>query len=355
MSSTLTAAVVGGGYGGHLSLAALQKSDKYQILGVADLRPDVRAAIEKEYPGVRTFASHEEMFANCPVDVVCVSTYPPSHEEVAMAAMSMPSLKGILVEKPLGDTAAAGRRILDAIGDRDLPVVVPHGLRTLATPIDIVRQIAGGAIGELKLIEVQCDKWDLLNAGIHWIEFCMAATHEAPIRSVLAACDTSTRTYRDGMQVETVAVTYIENEDGVRMVIQTGDYINVNAGGKDTLFRLLGTRGFIEFWGWQPSYFILNAEHSKGEIITPEELSVTGHQAHLETLAGQVAEGKADYRLPGASQTALEICEAAFVSHKHRCQVDFPFATFTPPDLSDWEPGKPYSGNRGGRDGRTLS
>jgi len=274
---------------------------------------------------------------------------------VVLAALSMPSLKGILVEKPLGSTAAAGRHILDAISARGLPMVVPHGLRSLATPLDIVRRIEEGAIGELRLIEVQCDKWDLLNAGIHWLEFCMAATGEAPIRSVLAACDTSSRTYRDGMQVETAAVTYVENENGVRMIVQTGDYIRVNTPGKGTLFRLFGTRGFIEFWGWEPSYFILNPEHPGGKLITPVELPVTGHQCHLESLACQVAEGKADYRLAGASQTALEICEAAFVSHKYRCQVNFPFADFSPPPASQWEPGKPYSGHGGGRDGRTLA
>jgi predicted dehydrogenase len=157
------------------------------------------------------------------------------------------------------------------------------------------------------------------------------------------------------MQVETAAVTYVENENGVRMVIQTGDYIRVNTPGKGTLFRLLGTRGFIEFWGWEPSYFILSAEHPNGETVTPAESLVTGHQCHLELLARQIAEGKADYRLAGASQMALEICEAAFLSHKYRCQVNFPLADFTPPPASDWELGRPYPGHGGGRDGRALA
>jgi hypothetical protein len=37
----------------------------------------------------------------CASDVVCVSTFPPSHEEVALAALDL-RLKGMLVEKPLG-------------------------------------------------------------------------------------------------------------------------------------------------------------------------------------------------------------------------------------------------------------
>ncbi len=258
------------------------------------------------------------------------------------------------MEKPLADTADGGRRILTAIEKRGVPTVVPHNLRTLATPLEIVRRVKAGEIGELRLIEVQCDKWDLLNAGIHWLDFCLAASGEAPIRYVMTAGDTSTRTYRDGMQVETEAVTFVENENGTRFVVQTGDFVNVNVPGKGTLFRLVGSEGFIEFFGWWPGYRILNPEFPRGEFITPEEEGTTRHQRHLENLAAQMDAGTADYRLPRASQTALEICEAAFLSMKHGCKVPFPFEGFTPPPRTDWSPGQPYSGTGGGRNGREL-
>jgi predicted dehydrogenase len=178
--------------------------------------------------------------------------------------------------------------------------------------------------------------------------FLPGCDDEAPIISVLAACDTSTRTFRDGLQVETVAITHVENEKGVRMILQTGDFIRVNTPGKSTLLRLVGTRGIIEFWGWENAYFLLNLEYPAGQTIVPEEFPVFGHRRHLENLATQIEGETADYRLPESSQIALEICEAAFLSHKHRCQVRFPLASFVPPGASDWEPGKPYSGVGGG-------
>lgn len=351
---SLTASVVGCGMGGRLSLEALSASPLFRLVAAADLRPEIHQSLERDFPGIRTFVSHEEMFAYCPTDVVCVSTYAPSHESIALDALELPSLRGILVEKPLADTAAAGRRIVDGIKSRNLPMVVPHGLRARATSLEVIARVLRGEIGELRLIEVQCEKWDLLNAGIHWLDFCLAATGEASITSVLAACDTSTRTYRDGMQVETVAVTYVENVNGVRMILQNGDFIRVNTPGKKTVFRLAGTRGMIEFWAWERGYFILNTEYPAGQIIVPEELSVFGHRRHLEDLATQIQWGTPDYRLPQSSLTALEICEAAFLSSEHRCQVRFPLASFVPPPPSNWEPGKPYSGSGGGRDGRQL-
>jgi predicted dehydrogenase len=353
-SLPFSASVIGAGVGGRLSLTALSSSPCFNLVAAADIRPEARHSLQRDFPDLTIFASHEEMLAQCPTDVICVSTYAPSHEPIVLDALELSSLQGLLVEKPLGDSAAAGRRILDAIRTRGLPVVVPHGLRARATPLEIVARVLRGEIGELRSIEVQCDKWDLLNAGIHWLDFCLAATNQAPIASVLANCDISSRTFRDGMQVETVAVTYVENEAGVRMILQTGDFIQVNTPGKSVLLRLVGTLGIIEFWAWENAYFLLNAEYPNGRTIIPEELTVLGHRYHLETLASQIQSRTPDYRLPESSLTALEICEAAFLSSKHRCQVRFPLASFAPPNVTDWEPGKPYPGVGGGRDGRKL-
>ena len=52
-------------------------------------------------------------------------------------------------------------------------MVVPHGLRTRATSLEVIERVLRGEIGELRSIEIQCEKWDLLNAGIHWLDFCL--------------------------------------------------------------------------------------------------------------------------------------------------------------------------------------
>lgn len=87
MPERYSAAVVGGGAGGKLSLEGLAASERFDVKAVADLRADIRSEIEERYPGIRTFPFHTEMFAECPVDVVCVSTYAPSHHEVALDAL----------------------------------------------------------------------------------------------------------------------------------------------------------------------------------------------------------------------------------------------------------------------------
>lgn len=349
----MSASVVGGGVGGRLSLKALAASDRYQLVAATDLRPEVLVGLEHDFPGLRTFTNHQDMFAACPTDVVCVSTYAPSHDQITLDALELP-LAGILVEKPLGHTAASGRRIVAAVRQHGVPMAVPHGLLARRTPLEIVDRVRGGEIGELTLIEIQCTGWDIINAGIHWLNFTVTLLRDDPIASVLALCDTSTRTYRDGMQVETVAVTSVQTRSGVRIVMHTGDHVHISRPEKATLFRLVGTAGQIEFWGWENGYGLQNASHPAGVTIVPDEFPVIAHRRHLEHLADMIVSGVHDYSIPEGSLLALEVCEAAYLSSRHHCQVTFPLDRFSPPEPTDWDPGEPYAGIGGGRDGRML-
>ncbi len=353
MGKVLSASVVGGGSGGKLSMSALAKSDRFELVAAADIKAEVCQALGEQFPGLRTFPCHTEMFAQCPTDVVCVSTWAPSHEQIALDALKL-ELKGVLVEKPLGHTAESGRRLLRAIQARGLPLAVPHGLLAKKTPLEIIQRVRAGEIGELKLVEIQCARWDIINAGIHWLHFFVNLVGDDAMEWVMAICEASTRTYRDGMQVETTAVTFVETRKSVRAVMLTGDEIRINRQGKHTLFRIVGTDGLIEFWGWENGYRIVNSAFPAGELIVPEEFAVTGHQRHLENLADMVQTGRADYRMAQTSLAALELCEGAYISSRHRCKVTLPLERFQVPREADWDPGRPYGGSGGGRDGREL-
>ncbi len=353
MPRTYTAAVIGAGMGGKASMRALEASDRLDLVAITDMRDSARAEVGDLYPNVQTFAHHRDMFSACPTDIVCVSTWPPSHLEATRSALDLP-LKGILVEKPLADNTRDGREILDLIQARNLPMATPHGLLVANHASEILNHVHAGRIGDLKLIEIQNTRWDILNAGIHWLNFVVVLTRNAPVDYVLAACDTTTRTYRDSMQVETRAVTYIQFQNGLRVVMNTGDEITLSHKNKIILFRLIGTKGTLDFYGWESCYRLLNADFPEGECIQVDPGPKPAHQRHLERLADQIDKNEPDYTIPESSLSALELCEAAYLSHRHRCAVAFPLATFTPPEPTDWNPGRPYSGSGGGRDGRKL-
>ena len=354
MSHQYTAAVIGAGVGGGISMAALSASPRFDLVAVADIQAEARTAVQEMYPGVRTFPDHAELFAACPTDIVCVSTWPPSHLEVTQAALQLP-LQGILVEKPLADTHASGRRILELIRARNLPMAVPHGLLVADHSTQVLKRVHAGEIGQLKLVEIQCSGWDIINAGIHWLDFFVELTGHEPVEYVLAACDASTRTFRDSMQVETLAVTYAQTTSGTRVVMNTGDYVTFSEPVVNTLFRLVGTLGTIDFYGWEPRYRILNAEYPQGRLFEFVPGPTVLHQHHLENLAAQMDRAQPDYTIAEGSLAALELCEAAYVSCRNGgVPVTLPLDAYTSPPPVDWQPGLPYTGQGGGRNGRRL-
>ncbi|MEM7112604.1 MAG: Gfo/Idh/MocA family oxidoreductase [Chloroflexota bacterium] len=351
--TTYTVSVVGAGWGGHLSMAGAAASDRFKLVAVADLDDAAQERAKATYPDIQIFGTHDEMFAQCPTDVVCIATWPPSHLPITRDALKLP-LKGILVEKPLCDLYASGAEVLRLVREKQIPLAVPHGLMVAPHALTVIERVHAGEIGELKLVEIQNDGWDIINAGIHWLNFFVMVTKHEPIDHVLAAIDATTRTYRDGMQVETTAVTSAQTKSGVRVVMTTGDYVTVNAQGKDTLFRLIGTKGMIEFYGWESSYCIVNQAHPDGTLIAVDPGEATRHQLHLEKLATHMDNGTVDYADGESSLMALEMCEAAYLSGRFSCVVRFPLETFVPPTAVNWQPGYLYSGQGGGRNGRSL-
>ncbi|HZM54853.1 MAG TPA: hypothetical protein VFC03_07490 [Acidimicrobiales bacterium] len=91
-----------------------------------------------------------------------------------------------------------------------------------------------------------------------------------------------------------------------------------------------------------------------------DPLPVSGHQFHLEHPADLVESNTVDDVIPLTSLHALEIVEAAYLSNRTRSQIGLPLtadlvdATAPAPSPTDWDPGRPYSGVGGGRNGRAL-
>jgi predicted dehydrogenase len=353
-ASPLTATVVGAGAGGTLSIDALLASDRFELVGVADMSEAARDRVREKTGGaVPTFATYEEMLAQAPSDVVCVSTYAPTHLPITRAAVETGRVKGMLVEKPLGDTTIAGREILALLRDHDLPVVVPHGLMAQSAALEIVRRVREGVIGDLAVVEMECTNWDIINAGIHWLQFFVALVEPEPVTYVLTAADASTRTFRDGMQVETEAITMARTAGNVRVLLNTGDHVGMSRDDTVCLMRIVGSRGYIEFGAYEGHYVLVGPGNDRTRVDV-EQFAVSGHQRHLEHLADQIEAGTRDDVIPDTSLQALEIVEAAYQSARTGKAVTLPIDGRQPDDKGDWDPGMPYSGQGGGRNGREL-
>jgi predicted dehydrogenase len=361
----LRAAVVGAGTGGMLSIQALQSSERYDLVGVADVSGAARSRAAELGVTAEMFADAGSMLETVEPEVVCISTFAPSHAELVGQALDA-GVRGVLLEKPVALDWASGRATLDRLRERQVPVVVPHGLLVRPASKEVLRHISEGVLGDLELIEIECRGWDLMNAGVHWVDFALAALGDDHVQKVLAACDVSTRTFRDGIEVETEAITYAVTGTGVRLVMQTGDDVRPAREGKELVYRFYGSLGSIEFWGWEDRYWLrVDQGRTLPAVTNTSPLTSTAHHVYLEMLAEMVEKREPQYELAELSLRALEICDAAYVSHRYRCAVGLPLSMFMPPpgpalqlapDRApgpEWGPGTPYRG-RGGRNGRLL-
>ena len=356
----LSALVVGAGSGGTGSIRTLAASPRYVLRGVADIAPAARRRVAAAHPDVALFTDHCAALQTLRPDVVCVSTWPPSHVAVARDAFAAGSLRGLLLEKPIADTWRAGRRLVDELRRRNLPCVVPHGLVVSSQGRAVIEQVRGGAIGALRVVWIECRGWDLLNAGIHWLHFALQLL-PGPFVEVQCACDSSTRTWRDGMQVETVASVMVTAADGARIALHTGDEVPMSGSAGGTLIRLVGSDGLIELPGWEPRYRIVSARPGAGGEQAREVQVTAGppsHAVYLDRLADHIAAGTPRWEQVERSLAALELCDAAYTSARERRAVRLGegngLGTPTAAAPGDWDPGRPYSGRGGGRDGRRL-
>lgn len=357
VNEPLRALVVGAGSGGRLSIGAVVADAGYELAGIADRSAEASAAATADLaPGSPTFTDVGQALDHQRPDVVCVSTWAPSHREITEQALAA-GVRGLVLEKPIAGTVTDARAVLDTLVDQRVPVVVPHGLMSMPAPLHLLDEVGSGAIGRLRSVQIDCTGWDLINAGIHWLQFAVACLGDDRVTTVECSTDVSTRTYRDGFMVETVAVTSAQTAAGVRLEVRTGDDIDV-ASPTGTRIALAGDGGSVVYQPWEQEFRI---DTGTGETVVthPPGDVPTGHRLYLRRLHEQIAAGATDYAIPRQSLLALEIVRAAYLAARQGAAVTLPLergdVMATPAsDDGAWLPGEVHDPGRGGRNGRSL-
>ncbi len=315
----LTAAVIGCGHGGYLSIDAIQNSGEFELIAATEISPVARTKVKLAVPGAALFREFRDMLDHCDPDVVCVATPTPSHFEISCEILTRTNtLSGLLIEKPVAATTQDAAALAESVRRRQLPTVVPHGLLVLPTTQQIRTRVESGEIGKLVSIEVQ-NSVDLLNGGIHWVVYIISLLHNDPVELVNATFSTDQQLVNDGIHVENLGKTSLRSESGVDVVLYSGtDYKPMNsripiAEQKGALFRLVGSMGTIEFAAWSNLYWIGSTDNKSGHtvrVLSVEERSY--HQLFLEQLAQQIHKRSTDYQSLEYSLAALRLIEQAY-------------------------------------------
>jgi predicted dehydrogenase len=117
----IRAAVIGVGYLGRFHAQKYATTEGYDLRAVVDTRPEAREAVGREL-NCRALASHEPLLGE--VDAVSIATITPAH--FAIAADFLRHGAHVLVEKPITETVAQARELIDLAAANKRVLQVGH-------------------------------------------------------------------------------------------------------------------------------------------------------------------------------------------------------------------------------------
>ncbi|MFN8625125.1 MAG: Gfo/Idh/MocA family oxidoreductase [Candidatus Binatia bacterium] len=189
---------------GHLPV--WRERGDFRIVAVADAAPDRRALAERLIPGIRTYASHDDLLRNERLDFVDVATPPAGHAPAIVAAAR--AGVHVLCEKPLTTSMDEYRTVRSAVGKAGIVLHTVHNWKYSEAFLTVRQLLAEGTVGRLHTIAFETarngcanstgDNWRvqpavagggiLVDHGWHTFYLLLALANEQParIRAALA-------------------------------------------------------------------------------------------------------------------------------------------------------------------------
>ena len=220
--------------------AGYDRLDDCELIACADI---VRANAERfaaEFGIESVYEDYEVMLREVRPDVVSVCVPPSIHAEIAVGCAESGVVEAIHCEKPMADTWADCKRMVEVCNDRGVQLTINHQRRFGAPFREAKSLLDGGAIGSLRRLEFADD--NLYDLGTHAFDLCNYYADQATVEWVLAGID-----YRDQ---NVWFGTHNENQGLAQWKYDTGGFGLASTGYGASFvgcyLRLVGSDGAIE-------------------------------------------------------------------------------------------------------------
>lgn len=155
----LGAAVIGAGYWGPNLIRNFRASADWELLAVCDLDVDRAESILGPRSGIQTTSVLADVLARDDVTAIAVATPAATHRAIVTEALR--AGKHVLVEKPLADSVAAGREMVDLASRQGLVLMADHTYCYTPVVQRIAELIDEGTLGEVLFVD-----WVRINLGL---------------------------------------------------------------------------------------------------------------------------------------------------------------------------------------------
>jgi predicted dehydrogenase len=187
--------VIGCGNMGASHARAYHALPEFELVGLVSQRLDDRTRLSAELGDVPHFDDFDAAMAATRPDVVSVNTYPDTHAEYARKSLEAGC--HVFVEKPLAETVAEARSIVDLAREKDRKVVIGYILRVHPAWqkfIEVARELGKPLVMRMNLNQQSRGKdWathrslmnsisPIVDCGVHYVDVMCQMTRSTPVR-----------------------------------------------------------------------------------------------------------------------------------------------------------------------------
>ena len=260
-----TAAVVGIGDISVLHLAAIQANPSIELVGVCDVDAG-RAETAGRTFGVPFYTDHSKLLRAASPQVVHITT--PHDQHVPVALDCLDAGVHVLTEKPIGQSVAAGLRLVERAGGSTRKVGVVFQNRYNPTAIAIHKLLASGMLGTISGARAAVwwfrpaayyaaapwrGRWDtagggvMINQALHTLDLLLWFLGAPTAAHGVAA----TLSLPGVIEVEDTATIVIDHDSGVRSTLfatnahHTNSDVELEVTGRDGSVRLVGGEAWL--------------------------------------------------------------------------------------------------------------
>jgi predicted dehydrogenase len=194
-NTPLRVLVAGCGNMGTSHARAYHQLEDFEIVGLVSRGEASRERLSKELGGYPTFGDYFAALEATKPDVVSINTYPETHAEYAMAALSAGA--HVFVEKPLANTVEECEAIVNAAKVNNRKLVIGYILRvhpawkkfievaqTLGKPLVMRMNLNQQSSGTTWETHKQLMKTmsPIVDCGVHYVDVMCQMTESRPVR-----------------------------------------------------------------------------------------------------------------------------------------------------------------------------
>ena len=139
--------VIGYGYWGPNLVRNFAETPGAKVAAVADFDTAKLALVQRRFPGCKTTTDHRELLRDPEIDAIVIAT--PVRTHYALALEALRAGKHVWVEKPMTETAAEAKHLVDEACKRDRILLVDHTFIYTGAVAKMHEIIRSGQLGKI--------------------------------------------------------------------------------------------------------------------------------------------------------------------------------------------------------------